>query len=149
MRTVTSTVYEATDGKVFVTEKECLEYEEHILNRTKMLFYYSVLASADTTEGRGFMSRYVFAVEHTLHYEAVLDYCFRHLGPPIVYVQGVAATQGWSVKQVDKDDWRIARGGQGGINWGGCYTPPGTIFLSDSTRLLPGFPTAVPIRREV
>lgn len=93
MKTITKEmpIFVAEDGKEFLDSNLCIKYEQMELKRRQELKYFSVVHSADTTEGRGYSKITYIAVEagySSEHYATL--YCERTFGSRIEFVQGVA-----------------------------------------------------------
>lgn len=140
MRSAQQTVYIAEDGKSFTSEEECKHYEDTVLKRLQRISYFLVRFHADTTEGRGYMGMHVLAVEHVFPHHAALQWCIKHAGNPIQYVQGVSSTPGWDLQVANRSHWDDARSGKLGVRWGGHFSAAGTTFYSDGDHLpdMPG-----------
>lgn len=99
------TVYRAEDGTIFEEKKDCEKYEADIKAREKKTSYWSVSCKPDLTEGRGLNSLMLLEV-YGPEYDAdlwVKDYCYRNLGRPIAFVQGVSATPNWTVSKITRE----------------------------------------------
>jgi hypothetical protein len=98
-------VFVASDEKEFLTEKECLDYEENVIARRGKIKYFSVSHSADFTEGRGFYSFSLIAVESDWsHSEMAEMYCQLKFGKRIDWMYHTPA-ECWRLSQIDKESY--------------------------------------------
>lgn len=107
MRTkkVEKTIFLAEDGKEFLTEKDCLFYEEKVLKRLKNIKYFGIYHGADFTEGRGFFSYSLVAVDmEYCQKEWVEMYCQLRFGQKIDWMYGTPA-QVWEISSIEEKDY--------------------------------------------
>lgn len=90
MEKITSaTIFKAFDGKVFISEKECMEYERKRKDYLKKLSFFEVKHTPDLTETGWFFKGSLIAVysDEGLQYEIAFNYCikrFGYLGPSVM-----------------------------------------------------------------
>lgn len=112
MKEIVKTVYQADDGTLFETERECEQYEVKLKEREKLTTYWCVVTSPDLTEGRGWYKRILvelYGVRKEYAQLYMQDWCHRTQGRPISFVQGVAPMSRWMLSLVDRDVYRRAR----------------------------------------
>lgn len=92
-------VFVAKDGKEFLSQTECENYEKNVLELKSKIKYFHSFCCPDLTEGRGFYRKIYFAVleKDYCHFERALKYMIDKYKSPIEYVQGVAPMRNWSV----------------------------------------------------
>jgi len=104
--TRTQEVWIAEDGREFLSEVECKEYELKVLKRLNDMKFFVVVHGPDLTEGRGHYGRTYFAVEAKYASEyAVEDWCERRFRSRIAYVQGCGPMRNWSVHESSREQW--------------------------------------------
>ena len=139
-------VFIAKDGKEFLTEKECQDYENNVLERLNKINYFVVLYNADLTETGCFMCRNYVAVEVSCSGHLSEDYlatwAFRIYGSKVAFVQGRAPCSNWSIVKSDKKAYDKAQP----IKWGGYETQTEKLFFSNGA-FLPGFPEPIPVAK--
>ncbi|MGT2429289.1 hypothetical protein ACU4HD_12180 [Cupriavidus basilensis] len=109
MEAINKTIYRADDGQIFETEKACVEHEAKITARAKLTTYWRVSHSPDLTEGRGFQALTLVECYGPEAWNAEMfmqDWCFRKLGRPVDFVQGVAPMPAWRVSAIDAAQFR-------------------------------------------
>lgn len=76
------TVYIAEDGKEFLEEKKCKQYEEEVLEEKKNIKYFETLANPDLSEGIGYNTAVFFAVcdKSFCHLERCLQWLIDNKG---------------------------------------------------------------------
>jgi len=86
-------VYVSNDGKEFLTEKECTEYEDV----SKHIKYYCVYCDPDLTETGIMQHCIVVAVysSHGCHSDIVMNWCVEEKGMAIL----MESVQGWGFQQ--------------------------------------------------
>ncbi len=96
MRVETTQVFIAEDGKQFLTEQECKDYEKVLKTHS----YWSFVYGADLTEGRGYSQELLVKLVNIQYdREAWLDdYAFRLMGRKLSFIQGVQATPSWKLQ---------------------------------------------------
>jgi hypothetical protein len=106
MKVVHEPQYVADDGKSFSTEAECLAYEEAERKRLANITYWKIYSGFDCTEGRGFGSGTLVQLSFKdMAKEYMLDYCFKRLGSPVCYVQGVSPARNWTLTEITKEEF--------------------------------------------
>ena len=82
IKTITKTIFVASDGKEFDTIQECKTHEASLVDYAKIFkngSMYWVNSNFESTEGRGYdHTTYIIAKDAS--YMDVLDYCFRRFG---------------------------------------------------------------------
>lgn len=154
MKEISASVFQASDGRLFLTSKECEDYEKEVLGRIAKLQYFHIVFGPDTTEGRGYTNCHVLAIEHEHPMAAAIQWCIRFCGPVLQYVQGVQVMEGWHITHRPDDGpdlWRRARYGK--EDWERVYVQcgdykhyAGATFLTDDPTPLPGYPHMVSIK---
>ena len=130
----------AKDGKEFLTEKECIAYENKQETIYKNIKYFRAYSNPDLTEGRGLYGNLFIAVLCTnyLHQERALKYMIDKFKTPIAYVQGVAPIKNFSVpSEITKEDYEKAQAGK----VGDYYNKSEKIFISETE--LEDFPSPI------
>lgn len=99
-------VFLADDGKEFLSEKECKDYEDNILGLKKKIKYYKSTCCPDLTEGRGYYLHVYFAVldSNYCSFERALKYMIDKYGSPIAYVQGCSPMPNWFVPKESTEE---------------------------------------------
>lgn len=93
-------VYVSSNGKEFLSEQDCLNYEKNVLGRLEKIKYFIVHHGADFTEGRGFQSHSYVAVESDWnHSEMVMMYCQIKFGNKVDWMYSVPA-QVWDFSKI-------------------------------------------------
>lgn len=100
-----ATIFKAFDGKVFISEKECMEYERKRKDFLKKLSFFEVSHTPDLTETGWFLKGSLIAVysDESLQYEIAFNYCikrFGYLGPSVM---GCRFQRYFSIKEIDFD----------------------------------------------
>lgn len=99
-------VFIAKNGKEFLSEQECSNYEKNVLSRIDKVKYYIVYHGADFTEGRGFQSHSYVAVESDWsHHEIVSMYCQIKFGRKVDWMYSVPA-QVWDLKEINNIEYQ-------------------------------------------
>lgn len=85
-----ATIYKAFDGKIFVSEAECKEYEKQRKGFLDNLKFFEVRCNPDLNETGLFTEELLVAVysEYGSHKEIVNNYCIKKFGYLGVGVQG-------------------------------------------------------------
>ena len=115
MRKENKTVFIADDGEIFDNEKACVEHENMVKEEAEKWSLWLVVHGPDLNEGRGHYGRtYVKAStkQHGNHYLAqkrVEDWCFRTIGRPVAFVQGVSVIENWEVYPLTPDEFANPR----------------------------------------
>lgn len=108
MEIITSaTIFKAFDGKVFTSEKECMEYERKRKDYLNKLSFFEVRHTPDLTETGWFFKGSLIAVysDKGLQYEIAFNYCikrFGYLGPSVM---GCRFQRHFSIKEIDFEDF--------------------------------------------
>ncbi len=124
-------IFTAEDGKEFLSQAECLNYEKNVLSVLKNIKYFSAVFNPDLTEGRGCQNIVYLAV---INYDScaslrALKYMMDSHGSPIAYVQGKSPTKNWSIPmEIDAKKFRRTN-------------PADRVFISPEE--IEGFPKAI------
>lgn len=124
-----TTVYIADDGKEFLDEKKCKQYEEEVLEEKKNIKYFETVANPDLCEGRGYNTAVFFAVcdKSFCHLERCLQWLINNKGKTIDYVQGCASMPNWKIpREITEQEFQNAEPGTIGDNKRGVQQ----IFIS-------------------
>ena len=94
--------------------------------------YWVVDHNADTTEtglqtSRTYIKTYWegFPAQQSAELEIVETFCYRRFGDKVAYVQGIAPTSGWTLRDSNKDEFESSKP----IFWGGVPTKTMRIRL--------------------
>ena len=104
MEIITSaTIFKSFDGEIFISEKECKEYEKQRKEFLNKIEFFLVRHSPDLTETGLFTSGLLVAVYSTegLHREIVNNYCIKRFGYLGESVQGYRFQTYFSVSSID------------------------------------------------
>ena len=113
---VQRTIFRADDGKEFIAEKECRDYEEKFLDLIKRIKYYRTSCSPDCTEGRGWHKTLYIAVlpeeyKNALYYG--LEYLIQRFKTCLAYVQGCSMIEEFCIPtEITKELYDEARSGR-------------------------------------
>lgn len=138
MKTKTTEIYVADDGKEFTNRAECEQYEKEVVNRLQSLAYFTVIHTPDLTEGRCHYNRTDIAVEcgygPAEHY--ALQWAIENFGPTVAFVMGASPIANWFFNKSSAERYREVTH---------SYLASGVstihkVLLSDSPHLLSGFP---------
>ena len=129
MKTITSaTIYEAFDGKIFVSESECKEYEKQRKEFLDKLKFFKVDHYPDLNETGLFTEKLLVAVysEYGYHAEIVNNYCIKEFGYLGRGVKGLRFQVYFSYRLIDFETYSK------GIleDWRGYESHPKKILLS-------------------
>jgi len=105
MKKINKKIFVADDGKEFMTQIECENYEAKLKEEEKNTSYWQIICNPDLTEGRGHYGL-IFArikVDGYTNPKLMLsDYCYRTIGRPVAFVQGCAPIANWHISEIDK-----------------------------------------------
>jgi hypothetical protein len=138
-------VYTSEDGKEFLTEKECVDYENNILTKLENIKYFKYCTNRDLTETGMFFSHNYAAVYidgyDSCYEEVLMQYLLdKHNGNLLsVNVQGYGVTSNFSISEITKDEYfaKIPN------KWGGRNTTAEQIFLSEIN--IEGYPENIKV----
>ena len=123
-----ATIYKAFDGKIFVSEAECKEYEKQRKGFLDNLKFFEVRCNPDLNETGLFTEELLVAVysEYGMHAEIVNNYCIKKFGYLGQGVQGWRFQTYFSVYPTDFETYSK------GIleDWRGYESHPKKILLS-------------------
>jgi hypothetical protein len=125
MYAVTEQVYKAIDGKKFLSEKACKDYEEMIKN----IKYFNLYHGLDLCETGLYTKLTHVAVysKYCYHKELAEQYAYNTFGSLIGEgVQGYGFQLQWEVGKSDRENYFNCRG----IMWGGKEYKEPLLFLS-------------------
>ena len=126
-------VFIASDGKEFLLEKECQEYENNVLSKLENIKYYKYFTGRDLTEtGMFYAHNYaaVYIPGYDSCYESVMmQYLLDKFSGKILSenVQGYGVTSLFSISQIDKGQYFTKRPN----TWGGSEVDAEQILLSE------------------
>jgi hypothetical protein len=138
-------IFKAKDGKEFLTEKECLNYENNTLKKLENIKYFKYCTGRDLTE-TGMFYRHNYAAVYiagygNCYYEVLLQYLLGKnkglvLSPD---VQGYSVTSSFSIHEINKKQYfdKIPN------KWGGSVVEPEQILLSEEP--INGFPENIKV----
>lgn len=130
-------VFVASDGKEFLTPKECSEYENIVLKNLKRLKYFKSFTGPDLNEGRGYNNVVYFAVDNSDYcgFERALMWLVENKGRTIDYVQGCSAMRNYTMPdEIKIEDFKACKPSK----IGDYSTGTQTVFISKES--LDGFP---------
>lgn len=126
-------VFTSKDGKEFLTEQECVNYETNVLEKLKNIKYFKYCTSRDLTE-TGMFYRHNYAAVYiagydSCYYEVLLQYLLdKHNGKLLsVNVQGYGVTSNFSIAEITKEQYFAKVPNK----WGGHNTNTEQILLSE------------------
>lgn len=92
-------VFISSDEREFLTEKECLDYENNVLKKIEKIKYFKSFSNPDLTEGRCHEEIILFAVLDDSYYEKLrsLQWLIDNKGRTIDYVQGCSAISNYEI----------------------------------------------------
>ena len=110
-RITSATIFKSFDGKVFMSENECKEYEDRRKDYLTKLKFFEVRHSPDLTETGLLLEGSLIAVysDECLQYEIAYNYCikrFGYLGPSVM---GGRFQRSFSLGEVDFADVRTGK----------------------------------------
>ena len=144
MKTTTKevAVFISEDNKEFLDQALCEKYEKEELGCWKDIRYFSVVHSADLTEGRGWSRITYMAVEGSYSSALYAElYCEKTFGSSVEFVQGVAPTHAWNLQEIDRATFDLKNPG----SIGDYPRQVATVFLSNG-KALEGLPEPIPLR---
>lgn len=98
-------VFIADDGKEFLDSQDCESYETNVLERKKRISYYRIGHSADFTEGRGFQSFSLVAVEAQYGSQLVAEmFCQILFGNRVQWCYHSPA-EAWDINKITEKDY--------------------------------------------
>jgi hypothetical protein len=135
------TIYTAKDGKEFMDEDSCRQYE---LELSRKFHYFHVVHSPDLCEGRGYYGLTFVAVEcdEYMAVSYVNDWCFKKFGSPVAYAQGVSPMPNWTVHRSTCNDYTAT---SRHIRVGDYKYPAEHVLLSNGGTM-PGYPEPEKLR---
>lgn len=128
-----TTVYEAYDGKLFISKDDCKRYEQH-LREIADIQYFVVWAQPELTETGNFTKKIAVAVNKHRYLDAetiVNAYAIERFGYIGVSVQGYGLQRYYSVSKIPKDNYFNPE-----------YNERGKERIFISTKDVDGFPPA-------
>lgn len=132
MRTEKQTVYIAEDGTRFVSELQCIQYEEQtaeVDRRLNGLSVYKVRHNFDTTEGRGFADT-IYVLTDVTHAE-LMQWCLNNFGQPLRKWHRTSYYESWTITVVEMlPREAIAMNGKPVRSIGDIMTKATTVFVS-------------------
>ena len=135
-------VFISEDGKEFLDQALCEKYEKEELGRWKDIRYFSVVHSADLTEGRGWSRITYMAAEGSYSSALYAElYCEKTFGSSIEFVQGVLPMHDWSLQEIDRTNFNLRQPGK----LRDYNRVVAVVFLSNGTAL-EGLPEPIPLR---
>ena len=139
-----TTIYKSEDGREFLTEKECSNYENNVLKKKKNIVHFSYLTDRDLTEtGRFYYHNYaaVYIKGYDDCYKDVLmQYLLDGYGRLISEnVQGYGVTSMFSVSQITEEEYFEKKPNI----WGGSIMESKQILLSEIP--IDGYPENIKI----
>lgn len=102
---INTEVFIAEDGKEFLKAEDCQNYEKNVLERKKNISYFRISHSADFTEGRGFQSFSLVAVEAQYSRELVAEmFCQIVFGNRVQWMYHSPA-EAWNLTKITEKDY--------------------------------------------